>query len=141
MAAVAVQFQRAAALLVVGAALVALAAVFLVSPAVRAMEEGCGSSVLGMGSDLAMTGIGGTLPRVQGIPTLDVEQFILQDNEFREEHTMNMEVCASVNLHMPASGHLSNLHMFKNMYAKLVVLFVCSGLMMCIVLSRSGWTT
>jgi hypothetical protein len=110
---VAVRFQRAAALMVVGAALVALAAVFLVSPAVRAMEEGCGSSVPGMGSGLAMTGIGGTLPRVQGIPTLDdVEQYILQDNEFRVEHTMNMEVCASVNLHMAASGHLYNLHMF-----------------------------
>jgi hypothetical protein len=45
-----------------------------------------------MSSDLAMIGHGGNLPRVQGFPNLDVEEFILQDNEFREQHAMNMEV-------------------------------------------------
>ena len=77
-----------------GAALVALAAALLVTHAIRAMEKGCGSSgISAMGTDLPMIGHGGALPRVHGVPTLDVEEYILQDNEFREEHIMNMAVC------------------------------------------------
>jgi hypothetical protein len=93
---VAVRFQRAATFMALGAALLELVAALLVSHDIRVMEEGCGSSgvsgISGMGSDLPMIGHGGTLPMVQGDPVLDVEDYILQDNEFMEEHTMNMEV-------------------------------------------------
>jgi hypothetical protein len=96
MAAGAVRFRKAAAFMELVAAMLVLAAVVLDSPVVRAMEEGCGSShgsgLGAMSSDLAMIGHGRNIPRVQGFPTLDVEEFILQDNEFRAQHAMNMEV-------------------------------------------------
>ena len=91
----AVSFGRAAAFLALGAALVGLAAALLLFPAVRAMGDAGGSSG-GMGCDLPMVGHGGTLPRVHGEQTLDVEEYILEDIRFMEEHSRNIEVHFSV---------------------------------------------
>ena len=74
-----------------GAAFVALAALLLLTHAM--MEDGCGSGRIGgMETSLPMVGHGGDPTRVHGVPTLDVEEFILQDNEFREQHIVNMAV-------------------------------------------------
>jgi hypothetical protein len=45
-----------------------------------------------MGSDLPMIGHGGTVPRVEGVQTLDLEEFIMEDTRFMRQHMMNMEV-------------------------------------------------
>jgi hypothetical protein len=55
------------------------------------MEEGGGSSS-GMCSDLPMIGHGGTVPRVEGVQTLDLEEYIMEDTRFMGEHIINMEV-------------------------------------------------
>jgi hypothetical protein len=80
----------------VGWELVVLAAAVLLSHDVRAMEEGGGSSggtgLGGMGSDLPMIVHGGTVPRVEGVQTLDLEEYIMEDTRFMGQHIINMEV-------------------------------------------------